>query len=191
MLVPRDFDLKRAIKKFAAWIVPSMMKDETMTYPNSFEACLQELRRELGLAEGAQGLEWQGESFYFSPSSAASASHATIYVLVADLAADVSADALKRLFWHQLQSVGPSTPVFGWDPESGQLVIAQTIPLGDMSFAQVITLMSLLANMALQARGALESDVPVRRPAGGVSVAGKSNTARQLPRGWLPFSVRA
>lgn len=161
-----------------------------MTYPNSYEACLQELRRELGLADGVQGFEWQGESFYFSPSSAASASHATVYVLVADLADDVSAAALKRLFWHQLQSVGPSTPVFGWDPEAGQLVIAQAIPLGGMSFAQVITLMSLLANMASQARGVLDSGAVVRQPPGGVSAAGKS-TMRQLPRGWLPFAVRA
>lgn len=162
-----------------------------MTYLASYEKVLQELRTEFGLGDDDQGFEWQGHSFYIAPTSAASVRHATLYVLVAPLDDKVSAQALKQLLWLQLQAVGPSTPVFGSDPESGQLVIAHTVPLADMTFAQVVTLIALLAGLAAQARGVLDSapvEVPTSgRAAGVVPPPG----GRVLPRGWLPQSAGA
>lgn len=155
-----------------------------MAEPNACANWLRELRRLCGLGDADQGVEWRGESFYWVPASAASPHHVTLYVWVAALPDDVPVAALRQLFWLQLQSVGPCTPVFGCDPASGQLVIAQAIAWQEMPAVQALSLMGLLADLAAQGRQMLR---PVSdAPASATTAPARMTAQRQLPRWWLP-----
>jgi hypothetical protein len=155
-----------------------------MAEPNACANWLRELRRLCGLSDADQGVEWRGESFYWVPASAASPGHVTLYVWVAAVGDDVSAAVLRQLFWLQLQSVGPCTPVFGCEPGSGQLVIAQAIAWQEMPAVQALSLMGLLADLAAQARQMLPpAGEAIPRP--GATQPPKA-AQRPLPRWWLP-----
>ncbi len=149
---------------------------------------LKELRRLCGLGEAEQGVEWRGESFRWVPATHDSPDHVMFYVWVGPMPPGIQPQAVRRLLWLQLRVAGPSTPVFGCEPVSGQMVIAQAVPWAEVSPVQALGLMALLADLAGQGREVLQSheEFPAAH-------AGGNGASRQrpLPRWWQPQPAEA
>ncbi len=144
---------------------------------------MQALRRLCGLDKDDQGLNWRGESFYLEPPPASSAGPtcATLYVWIDSSGSEVSIKALQQLLWVQLQVVGLNSPVFGCEPESGDLVIAQALNWRELAPVEALALMSLLAELAAQSRAILSGSTgPAQK------VAQRPAAQRVLPRWWMP-----
>ncbi len=149
---------------------------------------LKELRRLCGLGEAEQGVEWRGESFRWAPATQDLPDHVMFYVWVGPMPAGIQPQAVRRLLWLQLRAAGPSTPVFGCEPVSGQMVIAQAVPWAEVSPVQALGWMALLADLAGQGREVLQShEEESAGRVGGTSAARQ----RQLPRWWQPQAVQA
>ncbi len=151
----------------------------------SWASWMQELRRLCGLDKDDQGLNWRGESFHLEPpSTSAGLASATLYVWIDSSGADVSIKAFQQLLWLQLQVVGLNSPVFGCEPESGDLVIAQAIDWRELPPVEALALMNLLADLVAQSRAILGG---AAGPAGAaLKVGQRPATQRVLPRWWMP-----
>jgi hypothetical protein len=147
-----------------------------------------------GIPTSDVGLEWQGQSFCFVPMSADSPhpGSLSIYVWIGPRSLVTSVDAVCQLMWLQLQTVGPVPPVLGFEPDSGQLVIAQCIEWQEIKPEQALVLMSFLGDLASEARDVL-SGTKKSSPAGDVArkSMGDSALRRGLPRGCLVQPLRA
>ena len=152
---------------------------ETFT---AWSSWMQELRRLCGLGKDDQGLNWRGESFYLESSSTSTDKpFATLYVWIDSSGGDVTINGLQQLLWLQLQVVGLNSPVFGCEPESGDLVIAQAIEWRELSPAQALPLMNFLADLAAQSRAILSGSIGSAQKA-----AQRPAAQRVLPRWWMP-----
>lgn len=152
-----------------------------MTKPGTCEAWLKKLRHACGLNETDEAFEWRGESFMVRP-SVASERHVTVYVWVAELSAQAPASVLRQLLWLQLQVVSPSTPVFGCELASNQLVVAQSLPWEDLTTEQALSLMVFLADLAAQARSMLDAADSSDTATGAAAMSKLSASRRSLPR---------
>jgi hypothetical protein len=153
------------------------------------EAWINELKRLCGVPLTDIGVEWQGQSFCFVPIADATPESLSIYVWIGPKSAAVSLDALLQLMWLQLQTVGPVTPVLGFEPDSGQLVIAQCIEYQDFRPSQALVLMGFLADLAAEARDVLagkkKSSHAGESARRNVSLGMGAGLRRELPRGCL------
>jgi hypothetical protein len=149
------------------------------------EDWINELKRLCGVPVADIGIEWQGQSFCFLPIAGVTPASLSIYVWIGPRAEVVSLDALLQLMWLQLQTVGPVTPVLGFEPDSGQLVIAQCIEWQDFRPSQALVLMGFLADLAAESRAVLAGKT---KSSNAGDVARKSFNSgdmvrRELPRG--------
>jgi hypothetical protein len=159
--------------------------EDAMAEIESSSAWIDELKRLCGVPSTDVGVQWCGQSFCFVPLSSATPGHLSIYVWVGSRSGVTSVDALLQLMWLQLQAVGPVPPVLGFEPDSGQLVIAQCIEWREMPPTQALMLMRFLADLTAEVRELLSGK---KKSLAGASAARKRvgmGMQRELPRGCL------
>ncbi len=155
----------------------------------SSEAWVNELKRCCGVPASDVGIEWQGEAFCFVPVSTAAPGNLSVFVWVGPRSMVASVDAMCQLMWLQLQAVGPVPPVLGFEPDSGQLVIAQCINWQEMAPSDALILMGFLADLASEAREVLSGK---KKSSAAGDVARKNiSMRRELPRRCLVQPMRA
>jgi hypothetical protein len=154
-----------------------------MSQFESSEAWISELKRSCGVPDTDVGIEWQRQSFCFMPVSTLEPENLTVFVWIGPRSTIHSIDAVCQLMWLQLQAVGPAPPVLGFEPDSGQLVLAQCINWQEVPPPDALVIMGFLADLATEAREVLSGK---KKSSQAGDVARKSiSMRRELPRGCL------
>jgi hypothetical protein len=167
------------------WVCGAQMtfKGAGMSELETSEAWVSELKRSCGVPDTDVGIEWQGQAFCFVPVSTLEPGNLTVFVWVGPRSMVDSVDTMCQLMWLQLQAVGPTPPVLGFEPDSGQLVIAQCINWQEVSPPNALIIMGFLADLAIEARAVLSGK---KKSSQAGDIARKSiSMRRELPRGCL------